>query len=235
MSLLLIDPSLGFGADWINRRIATHHSVRPMLDLADGAAVADPVSIGLAMGRPPVRPLSPYQSIPESTVCQVLKDRAMLVRDACIDDISILALSLVRFVASGYMTGDVTCWEAAHDIAERALGAADGTVFVAAMTGVMRAIRADRPEDWSFMPASCCRLTPAEEQLVCLLAAARVGEAAQLAQVAWKITGGAAPRLRAAACLAADLMERHASFSMAHGLEPERQSGRVAARSAPLH
>ncbi|XYD11811.1 hypothetical protein R1A27_32025 (plasmid) [Methylobacterium sp. NMS12] len=127
-------------------------------------------------------------------MCQAYNDQPTLVRDICADDISILALSLVRFVAAGYTTGDVACWETAYDIAESALGDTDGPIFVAAMAGIMRAIRAERSEDWRFMPASCCRVTSAEEQLVRLFAAARAGEAGRLAQAARAITGvGEAP------------------------------------------
>ena len=31
-----------------------------------------------------------------------------------------------RFVAAGYMTGDVACWDAAYDGAERVLGEVEG-------------------------------------------------------------------------------------------------------------
>src|SRR3712207_6718645 len=73
------------------------------------------------------------------------------VGEVCPDDASVLALSVPRFIAAGYMTGDVACWDAAHDGAERVLGEAEAPPFVAAMTAVMRAIRAERATDWSFL------------------------------------------------------------------------------------
>ena len=168
-------------------------------------------------------------------MCQTYSGQPTLVRDVCADDISILALSLVRFVAAGYTTGDVACWETAYDIAESALGHTDGPTFVAAMAGIMRAIRAERCEDWRFMPASCCRATIAEEQLVRLFTVARAGEAGRLAEVARAITGGSAKRLYAAAFVAADLMETHASFHVTRKSEPQQRWERLSARPALLH
>jgi hypothetical protein len=168
-------------------------------------------------------------------MCQANYNRLTLVRDVCADDIGVLALSLVRFMAAGYMTRDVACWESAHDIAESALGATDGQTFVAAMMGVMRAIRAERSEDWPFMPASCCRVTPAEEELVRVFAAARAGEAGRLAEAARSITGGSAQRLCAAAFIAADLMETHAAFRVARPAESRGQRSQKSPGSARLH
>ena len=34
-----------------------------------------------------------------------------LVREVCKDDVTVLALSVIRSIASGYMTSDVTCWD----------------------------------------------------------------------------------------------------------------------------
>lgn len=166
---------------------------------------------------------------------QAHPDQPLLMRGACTDDISILALSLMRFVAAGYMTSDVAPWETAHDVAESALGAVDGQNFVAAMVGIMRAIRAERAESWPFMPATCCRLTTAEGQLVRLFVAARAGEVRQLAEVAQAIAGKSAPRLHAAALVAASLMEAHASFQVARKPELQRPLGQTAASPTVLH
>ena len=43
------------------------------------------------------------------------------VGDVCPDDAAVLALSVTRFIAAGYMTGDVACWDAAYNGAERVL------------------------------------------------------------------------------------------------------------------
>lgn len=127
------------------------------------------------------------------------------VTEVCRDDAAVLALAVTRYVAAGYMTGDVACWDAAHDGAERVLGEADGPAFVAAITSLMRAIRAERLADWSFMPASCCRVTPHEEQLLALLALARSPAGGEVAAAAARLAGvPSAPRLVRAAGIAAD-------------------------------
>ena len=66
------------------------------------------------------------------------------VADVCGDDADVLALSVVRFVAAGYMTRDVACWDAAFDGAERLLGPDEGGRFVACAVGIVRALRAER-------------------------------------------------------------------------------------------
>lgn len=138
-----------------------------------------------------------------------LHDRLPLVTDICADEAEVLALSVARFVAAGYMTADTACWDAAYDAAERALGPAEGLPFVAAVTGVMRAIRAERAADWSFMPATCCRVTPDERALVTLVALARRQRLSDVRTQAARLAGiGQAPRLAAAAVRAAEALER---------------------------
>lgn len=95
--------------------------------------------------------------------------RLPLVRDACRDDATVLALSVVRSIAAGYMTGDVACWDTGFEGAERILGEVEGPRFVAAMAGLMRAIRRERQGDFSFLPATCCRVTADEQDLLDLL------------------------------------------------------------------
>ena len=97
--------------------------------------------------------------------------RLPLVRDACKDDATVLALSVVRSIAAGYMTGDVACWDTGFEGAERILGEAEGPRFVAAMAALVRAIRRERQGDFSFLPATCCRVTADESDLLDLLQA----------------------------------------------------------------
>ena len=144
---------------------------------------------------------APLQALSESR-----RDRLPLVAEVCPDDAAAVALSLTRFVAAGYMTGDVACWDAAYTVAEGVLGAADGQRVVAAMTGLVRAIRAERATDWSFMPTSCCRVTAAEQQLMGLLALVRAGRGTQAEAAARALTGGEATRLLAAVAVAAGLL-----------------------------
>ncbi len=130
------------------------------------------------------------------------------VSDACRDEAEVLALSIARFVAAGYMTGDIACWDAAFNGAEELLGADEGGRFVAGMVGIVRALRIEHDGDWSFMPASCCRLTGHECALVALINRGRRGPWDELAQEAAALAGRpAAPRLTAAVRAAAETID----------------------------
>lgn len=145
------------------------------------------------------------------------------VVDVCGDEAEILALSVARFVAAGYMTSDVACWNAAFDGAEQLLGPAEGCRFVACVVAIIRALRAEREEDWSFMPASCCRVTGHECALVNLLNRGRRRLWADLEESAAEITGrDAAPRLVAAVRAAIDPLE-----AAAERLAPATRRGGV--------
>jgi hypothetical protein len=121
------------------------------------------------------------------------------------DDAEVLALSVLRFVAAGYMTSDVARWDAAYDAAERVLGPVEGPQLVAAMTGIMRAIRCERGGDWVFMPATCCRATADEYQLIGLINCARRGLLADLREKAESLMRGqSASSLCASVTAAAD-------------------------------
>ena len=111
------------------------------------------------------------------------------VADVCGDEADILALSVARFVAAGYMTSDVACWNAAFDGAEQLLGATEGCRFVACVVAIVRALRAEREDDWSFMPASCCRVTGHECALVNLINRGRRRLWTDLEEAAAELTG----------------------------------------------
>lgn len=155
-----------------------------------------------------------------------------LITEACRDNAEVLALSVLRFVAAGYMTSDVACWDAAHDGAERLLGPVDGPRLVAAMTGVMRAIRVERHGDWRFMPATCCRVTEDEHRLMALLAAARGETAADglRSAAAAAIGRPSAPRLVTAAKEAGSVLNRIEPLLEPVPGEPARPPA-----GAPLH
>ena len=135
-------------------------------------------------------------SAPSSPASHMAMQRVV---DVCGDEADILALSVARFVAAGYMTSDVACWNAAFDGAEQLLGPAEGCRFVACVVAIVRALRAEREGDWSFKPASCCRVTGHECALVALIGRGRRRLWANLEEAAAEITGReAAPRLVAA-------------------------------------
>jgi hypothetical protein len=126
-------------------------------------------------------------------------DRMLKVAEVCGDDADVLALSVARFVASGYMTSDVACWDAAFDGAERLLGPSEGGRLVSGVVGIMRALRAEREGDWQFMPATCCRVTANECALVALIGRGRRRLWDEVGRDAAAITGRTeAPRLVAA-------------------------------------
>jgi hypothetical protein len=148
-----------------------------------------------------------------------------LLTAACADQAEVLALSVTRFIAAGYMTADAACWDAAHACAEEVLGVAAGPKLVAAFAGVMRAIRVERLEPWSFMPASCCRITENEGELVLALQFARRDERRALYEAALKLTGvEAAPRLVAALeAAAATLDEIAPALAAGHPVQAVRR------------
>ncbi|AWN44633.1 hypothetical protein [Methylobacterium durans] len=155
-------------------------------------------------------------------------DRMPKVAEICADDADVLALSVARFVASGYMTSDVACWDAAFDGAERLLGAAEGGRLVSGIVGILRALRAEREGDWSFMPATCCRVTENECALVALIRRGRCRHWEALRRDAAALTGRAdAPRLAAAIRDAAETINAAASR-----LQPASASRPL---GAPLH
>lgn len=136
-------------------------------------------------------------------------DLLPLVSEACADDAAVLALSVTRSIAAGYMTGDVACWDAAYAGAEAVLGDVEGPAFVAALTGVMRALRAEREADWSFLPATCCRVTAHEGELLALIELARGPSRDGVPQAAARLAGvSLAPRLARAAHGAALALDR---------------------------
>ena len=147
-----------------------------------------------------------------------------LLAAACADQAEVLALSVTRFIAAGYMTADAACWDAAHDCAEDILGVVAGPRFVGTLAGVMRAIKAERAEPWSFMPASCCRITGDEADLVVALQCARRHEHDALREASLKVAGVAAPRLCAALEAAAAALDEVApALALAHPAPSSRR------------
>ncbi|WP_293853687.1 hypothetical protein [uncultured Alsobacter sp.] len=94
------------------------------------------------------------------------------VRELCGDAPTLLALSVIRYIASAAMTADAACWDAAFAAAEDALGPVEGPQFVGVMAGLTRALRVERQGDWHFLPATCCRATDDEADLIRALRAA---------------------------------------------------------------
>src|SRR3954462_12924580 len=120
-------------------------------------------------------------------------DQLPTVAEACANEAQVLALAITRFIAAGYMTQDVACWGAGYQCAEEALGPAHAPRLVAAMIGVMRALRTERKQPWQFMPATCCRVTHDEIDLLRALSQPRVSAGGARAAARGDLPGGGAP------------------------------------------
>lgn len=99
------------------------------------------------------------------------------------DHFSRVALSLFRFIGAAYVTGDSSCWEAAHHFAETA-DMRDSALLVARVATLVRIFRCGGACDLTYLPPCCNRLSKDERQLMRLLAAARDGASAELATIA---------------------------------------------------
>jgi hypothetical protein len=145
--------------------------------------------------------------VAEDQTMKDVHDRMPLVTEVCPDEAAVLALSVARFVAAGYMTSDVACWDAAYDAVERVLGPDVGPPLIAHLTAVMRAIRAERQADWRFMPATCCRVTEDERCLMDLLQQARDRRWSEVERRAAAFADApSAPRLVSAVRVAAEAL-----------------------------
>jgi len=52
-------------------------------------------------------------------------DQLPTIAETCAHEAQVLALSITRFIAAGYMTQDVACWDAGCQRAEEVLGPAN--------------------------------------------------------------------------------------------------------------
>ncbi len=130
---------------------------------------------------------------------------------ACCDAFAAVALSLVRFIAAAYATGDADCWEAAYRVADDSASTSDGALLVARAAGLVRVIRRCRDRDLTYLPSSCNRLSIEEARLMALIEAARSGDTVELAIAASGLVeiGHEGETIRAANALA-DLSRRPA-------------------------
>ena len=128
--------------------------------------------------------------------------------DVCADRAEALALSITRFLAAGYSTGDVACWDAAYSGAEHLLGAEPGGRLVASLIGLIRALRTERVGGWTYMPVTCCRVTTDEQAMMRLIALARLGDDNSVNQAAADLAKRpAAPGTTAAAHTLGEVLE----------------------------
>ena len=130
-------------------------------------------------------------------------DAMASIATACADEAEVVALSIIRMIAAGYATGDVACWDEAYAGAEDILDPEAAGTLVASLTVLVRSVRAEHSAAWSFLPATCCRVTRHEESLLRLLAAGRREDPLAIAEAGSALTGAAVPpRLRGAVNIA---------------------------------
>ena len=145
---------------------------------------------------------------PRANVNGVPHDPLRHVMDVCADPAEALALSIIRFLAAGYTTGDVACWDAAYSGAEHLLGPVSGGRLVASLTALVQALRAERGGAWTFMPVACCRVTVDEQAIIDLIGAARTGDNPAIGRAAAALAlRDDAPAIAAAAQHAATIID----------------------------
>jgi hypothetical protein len=82
------------------------------------------------------------------------------------NEFSTAVLSVLRFIAAAYATGEAECWEAAFRFADNAAGE-DGPLLVARVAALVRAIR--RHHDPICLPPSCSGLSIDERHIMMLI------------------------------------------------------------------
>jgi hypothetical protein len=99
-----------------------------------------------------------------------------------------LALAVLRHLCASFGSRTTVGWERAHDLAEAALGFGDGPALVAHLTALLRAVRSERAQCFSYMgadcPTCCQRITDDELLIVLLIRAADAGRGKRVAQLA---------------------------------------------------
>ena len=121
-----------------------------------------------------------------------------------------VTLDLFRLICQTYASGDAGSWDAALNHAEGKLGPLDGPSFVARITALVRALRAERNGRFSFMSAGCRHLHDDELCVLTVIKAARQGDQATLEEVACHLARGSeSTRIELAARALGGLQLRH--------------------------
>src|SRR6185437_13936392 len=87
-----------------------------------------------------------------------------------------LTLDVFRCVCDVYSSGSAQPWEIAMKIAEEQLGAPEGTLLVARVTALLRALRRERARGFSYLGTGCQHVSPDELAMTGLLKSARNGD-----------------------------------------------------------
>ncbi len=115
-----------------------------------------------------------------------------------------MSLDIFRCVCSLYSTSNPQTVSTAYDLCERALGASAGPLFVARITALLRAVKAERKAPFTFLTPGCLRIVQDEVAVISVLQAAQDDKPAKLKQAAVELAASAdVSRIMTAALLLA--------------------------------
>jgi hypothetical protein len=113
-----------------------------------------------------------------------------LLKEHAADANEVLAICLLRFVFAGYCSGKIECWDRAYGVAAEVLGHDGGAIFMGRVLPLARAVKAEKPGSFAFLPGDCCRISEDESELLGLIQSARAGHRCQVEQAMLMFAGG---------------------------------------------
>lgn len=88
-----------------------------------------------------------------------------------------VTLDVFRCVCDVYVTGSAQGWDVAITTASEKLGAADGPLLVARVTAFLRALKAERMGNVSYLGFGCSHVCPDEVAILTLIKSIRLNDA----------------------------------------------------------
>jgi hypothetical protein len=121
------------------------------------------------------------------------------LRDRTSDPHESLAISLMRFVFAGYVSGRIEGWDHGFEAAAQVLGHEAGAMVFSRVLTLGRALKAERQGTFRFMPVHCTRISEDEVELLQALQTARGPDPGRFEQALLVLSRqGKSPRLHAA-------------------------------------
>lgn len=88
-----------------------------------------------------------------------------------------VTLDVFRCICDAYVTGSAQGWDVAISTASEKLGAADGPLLVARVTAFLRALKAERMGNVSYLGFGCSHVCPDEVAILTLIKSIRLNDA----------------------------------------------------------
>lgn len=88
-----------------------------------------------------------------------------------------VTLDVFRCVCDAYVTGSAQGWDVAITTASEKLGSADGPLLVARVTAFLRALKAERMGNVSYLGFGCSHVCPDEVAILTLIKSIRLNDA----------------------------------------------------------